>query len=360
MAHRALRNPKAALALSAALVWSCAPGAASPSLPAAPSPAEAAAVCLFPGSIPNTGLKSEEPQVPGVGLVGWRQGLLLVSVSNHVCALDPATGLWSDAQVPSGQYATDGHALLAKADDHALVFVDADGASRTIDLAGRSWLPTWEFQGWIVPLMGGGFLLAGIPQLVTVSGAGDLTDHGALPSGTVSRTGGGAAELFAISIVPQDAPWSGPDNVTLWGAADRHAIIGRSGIGGVVVERARGGLFVWLASDERWWALLPDGSSHPASVPVPVPSESRIDSDGHLLYVDTALGMPCDSTGNPPTCRTELRDATSFDLLQAGPGPSEGPAWHGETAAYLWRRPGNVQAVVVLHSPGGVRQFSLP
>ena len=348
--------------LIAVLIASCASPDSSSSEPSPlPEPSGSATLaCPGRGLVPNAGGKLEAPQVPGVGLVGWWRDKVLVSIGESNCVLDPTSGVWSDPMIPPGMYATDGRTLLSRGAGHDLVFVDEHGETKVIDLEGQPWLETWDFQGTIIPMLEGGYLLAKIPRLVTVSAGGALSEIAVLPPAALAFAGGGAPGLFAIGPLLEGDGQAAPRDVTLWDAASRRAVGTRPGIGSVIVERSQGGVFVWVAAEGRWWALLPDGSSHPASVPVPVPSESSVDRSGRLLYVDTAIGAPCDSTGNPPACRTELRDATSFDLLQAGPGPSEGPAWHGTTAAYLWRRPGNVLPVVVLLSPDGSTQFAVP
>ena len=368
--EKACRRCGVCLTLLSALVLSCAPGP-SPSAPQtrAPSPTEAQGTagpsipveqpCPVPDPLVSGAWKWEAaPEAPPVTLLGWWGDRLLFEVGDHACSLDPTDGQWLDPGLPAGIFATDGRTLLATDGDHGLVFVDASGRAMHIDLAGRPWLSDWTFQGQIISLATGGYLLGVIPELVTVSDDGIIDDQGPLPAGMLAFAGGGLSGLYAIGRSRPDSPVPAPDLLSLWDAPSGRSLATTTGIDAVVIERTGGGVFVRRHADGSWSALMPSGRMEPVSGALSPPG--LLDPTGTWLFVETYGITGCDRAAPPGSCGIELRRASDLALLRTAPGPGDAPAWKDGLAAYVERPTGNARPILVLLTADGVRLSAIP
>jgi hypothetical protein len=212
--------------------------------------------------------------------IGWLDGRLLVSDSfspdgegTRVWLLDPtAAGTWTErpdlAPPSSTELVTDGRTVAyvqGTSDGHArtIQLRDADGRRRAVELPGDVGSDrVWANDGSIVPLTGGGYVLAWASILATIADDGSVATH-SIPDGFLVMRPTSHRDRYLLARaddvnVPGGFPNGPPASLWLW---DR-----TSGSNLRVVADAReatpsaSGLALVRRADGSWWRILADGT----------------------------------------------------------------------------------------------------
>ena len=297
-------------------------------------------------------------------LVGWLSGKFAAVFRAGPCVLDPATSDWvSFGPRTAGRFTTDGSGLAGIITPGVLTVVAPDERATDITLPASA--SDWASRGsQISPLVGEGYVLDLIPELVRVSGTGLLTE-GAVPNGFIVAAPTSDRHTFILRPEPdtERPDWmEAPYTPFLWKVGDAKPIQ----LLGSVVETgaAQTPALAWLADTSgAWWRVAATGARTKELQAAPLwlnePSPT-----GQYVVEQTDRSQGCDHD-TPPSCSVRLIErATGNEVALANVGSNSSFVWSGNSVAFIPTTSNPVDQPeatdIVLMSPGGVSLLPLP
>lgn len=305
--------------------------------------------------------------IPSVATIGWLGDRVVVRLTRRdrlrfeysTFLVDPVSGAWEELPELKGwdgHLATDGRTILAitSGPESPWVRLLAPGQetiSPTVTLS-QVWVGEWIAAGAPSPepLSTGGYLLAGLPSLVTVSGDGEVTATGTGVDGATLLAPTSDPDIFVLAFAPSS-------EVRLWDRRDGgQARIPADGV--VDIAPAFGHALAWLrTADGSWSSLSSDGSLAARSGPTVGGAETSISPSGRLIVAEAFF---CRAPDDYPPCAAlaglpALPDGATRQNRRVGIvwSPEDAAAW-----ASFEYSPDRVTLDVLVD--GAVRRFDPP
>jgi hypothetical protein len=212
------------------------------------------------------------------------------------------------------------------------VSIFGNGGVHEVALPAADWVDQWQGIGDLVPLLHGGYLLRGAPQLATVSPDGAL-HVGPLPAGYVVL-GPTAIEKTWLLATTADASEAGalsestPFSVYLWNDQDPATAPAEVATGVTLATSSSVGLAMLRHGDGSWWSLNAAGIE--TRLTPPTRAVTRLSPDGTWL-ASLDDGQGCERLGGDP-CALAISPVSGGPSVQI-PGPVSGFAFNGDQLA---------------------------
>jgi hypothetical protein len=355
-----------AAALALVLIYGCAPvPPESPSGPRTAAPTVAAAKpAPTAGALRGSVIGRYGDRVVLIVARSSPGGDLTYTVETVGEGQSALTALAARPDLAMDRAVSDGSSLvlgLQAADGPApeLVVVSPGYEASEVELGSEPWVDEWRFWGGIVPLAEGGFLLTGIPRLVTLDVSGSIADA-ALPAGWIVQAPTSDPDLVLVGRLGSD---NGPESRSS-AATGLHLYRRSTGevsadpaadVQVVAVSPATAGLAYLKGADGGWLVLGNDLRLVMASEPTE--AASWISADGGLLAVEaTGTLGPCVTEAG---CGVMLVDLPTSEVLGRGPGPvASDVVFDGRSIRYVVGDLLNGPTVVTVNE-GGFSQVGL-
>ena len=297
-------------------------------------------------------------------MAGWLSGKLAAIFRAGPCVLDSTSNNWASfGPRAAGQFVTDGSGLAGTVTPGVLTVIAPDEHATDVTLPASA--SAWATRGsQISPLVGGGYVLDLVPELVRVSGTGVLTEA-AIPSGFLLGAPTSNSDTFSVRPdIGTDSPnWMlAPYVAYLWTVGDKTP---SELLGSVVdIRAAQAPALAWLTDTSGgWWRVAATGAptnelqAAPLWVDEPSPT-------GQYVVEATDRSQGCEHN-TPPTCIVRLVEpATRNVIALANVGSNSSFVWSQSSVAFVPTTTNPVEQPaatgIVLISPGGVSLLALP